>query len=112
MHPHCMSAKVRKRAQKTVQERISRFFFDQGSLPIAGRPALGVTLDKIMISRTALFFCLLATVFAGDWPQWRGPHRDGVGNTISEPKVWPEQLRLKWKVKVGEGHSTPLAAGG
>src|SRR3954454_1495083 len=65
-----------------------------------------------MISRTAVFFCLLAIAFAGDWPQWRGPHRDGVGNTIAEPKVWPEQLQLKWKVKVGEGHSTPLVSGG
>src|SRR5437899_1414269 len=62
--------------------------------------------------RTALAICLLAAASAEDWPQWRGPHRDGIGSAISEPKVWPEQLKLKWKVKVGEGHSSPVVAGG
>jgi outer membrane protein assembly factor BamB len=62
--------------------------------------------------RTAFFLCLLATVWADDWPQWRGPHRDGVAGAIAEPKVWPEQLKRKWVVKVGEGHSSPVVAGG
>jgi outer membrane protein assembly factor BamB len=65
-----------------------------------------------MIFRTALFLSLLAIAIAEDWPQWRGPHRDGIGSAITEPKVWPEQLKLKWKVKVGEGHSSPLVSGG
>ena len=66
-----------------------------------------------MIShRIALAACLLAIASAEDWPQWRGPHRDGIGSAITEPKAWPEQLKLKWKVKVGEGHSSPVVAGG
>lgn len=63
--------------------------------------------------------CALAAalVFAGlasaeDWPQWRGPNRDGVIKSFSEPKAWPEKLNLKWKVTVGEGHSSPVVAGG
>jgi outer membrane protein assembly factor BamB len=47
---------------------------------------------------------------AADWDEWRGPHRDGT--LIAEPKVWPEKLKLKWKVPVGEGHSSPILAGG
>jgi outer membrane protein assembly factor BamB len=35
-----------------------------------------------------------------------------VGAPIVEPKVWPEQLKRKWQVTVGEGHSTPIVAGG
>ena len=50
--------------------------------------------------------------WAGDWPQWRGPHRDGVAVGFAEPKAWPEKLTRKWKVTVGEGHSSPVVADG
>ena len=46
-----------------------------------------------------------------DWPQWRGPNRDGVVGSFTEPKAWPDQLKLKWKVKVGTGHSSPVVSG-
>ena len=46
-----------------------------------------------------------------DWPQWRGPNRDGVVGSFTEPKAWPAQLKLKWKVKVGTGHSSPVVSG-
>jgi len=60
-----------------------------------------------------VFILLLAlSLPAEDWPQWRGPHRDGVAAGFAEPKAWPEKLTLKWKVTVGEGHSSPVVAGG
>jgi outer membrane protein assembly factor BamB len=49
---------------------------------------------------------------AQDWPQWRGPNRDGVVAATAFPKTWPESLKLKWKVTVGVGHSSPVVAGG
>lgn len=49
---------------------------------------------------------------SGDWPQWRGPHRDGVVDRGSAPSSWPEQLKLRWKVTVGEGYASPIFAGG
>ena len=53
---------------------------------------------------------LLAGVLHGaDWPQWRGPNRDGV--VAAEPSTWPEKLNLKWKTAVGEGHASPILAG-
>ncbi|HYP12947.1 MAG TPA: PQQ-binding-like beta-propeller repeat protein, partial [Bryobacteraceae bacterium] len=42
-----------------------------------------------------------------DFPQWRGPNRDGVITGV-EVKNWPEKLSKKWSVKVGEGHSSPV----
>jgi outer membrane protein assembly factor BamB len=48
---------------------------------------------------------------AQDWPQWRGPKRDGVVVGFKEPAVWPAALKLKWRVSVGEGHSSPVVAG-
>jgi outer membrane protein assembly factor BamB len=60
--------------------------------------------------------CLLATVAtracADDWPQWRGPHRDGTVSSASEPAAWPERLQLRWKVAVGEGYASPILANG
>jgi outer membrane protein assembly factor BamB len=47
-----------------------------------------------------------------DWPQWRGPHRDGALSGGAGPASWPERLRLQWKVTVGGGHSSPIFAGG
>ncbi len=59
-------------------------------------------------------FLLLLTAFtlltASDWPEWRGPHRDGV--VSDEPKTWPEKLHLKWKTEVGIGHASPVMAAG
>lgn len=55
---------------------------------------------------------LAFSVPAEDWPQWRGPHRDGVAIGFPEPKAWPEKLTLKWKVAVGEGHASPVVADG
>jgi outer membrane protein assembly factor BamB len=58
----------------------------------------------------ALFFLTMAP--AQDWPQWRGPNRDGIAAGFAAPTAWPEKLRLKWKVQIGEGHSSPVVAGG
>ena len=51
------------------------------------------------------------SLWAEDWPQWRGPNRDGQIR-ITEPKTWPEKLTTRWKITVGEGYASPLLAGG
>jgi outer membrane protein assembly factor BamB len=53
---------------------------------------------------------LLATVTqAQDWPQWRGPNRDG--NVAVSTASWPKELQEEWKVTVGIGHSSPVVVG-
>lgn len=62
----------------------------------------------------SFFLFLLCTVpaLAQDWPQWRGPQRDGRGNAaIALPTSWPEQLQLQWEIVVGTGHASPLVVG-
>jgi len=49
---------------------------------------------------------------SAQWAQWRGPGRDGVVQGFEIPEVWPEQLNLIWKEKVGYGHASPVAEGG
>jgi len=55
---------------------------------------------------------LTSHLSAADWPQWRGPNRDGVAASFSVPAQWPERLTQRWKIAVGGGHSSPVLAGG
>ena len=48
---------------------------------------------------------------AQDWPQWRGPNRDGFVPSLDRGS-WPEKLVKKWQVTVGSGHSSPVVAAG
>jgi outer membrane protein assembly factor BamB len=48
---------------------------------------------------------------AQDWPQWRGPHRDGKATGFQAPPTWPNELTRKWSVKVGDGVATPALVG-
>lgn len=60
----------------------------------------------------AVLSIVLAPVAAGqDWPQWRGPNRDGQVTSFREPASWPSQLIARWKVDVGPGYATPLLVG-
>ena len=63
---------------------------------------------------TPVFLVLLltaSTARAQDWPQWRGPNRDGAVASFRAPASWPERLREKWKIDVGWGYATPLVVG-
>lgn len=50
-------------------------------------------------------------VRAQDWPQWRGPNRDGKVTGFNAPSTWPKELTRKWQVTVGTGDATPALAG-
>jgi len=63
-----------------------------------------------MPTRFLLFLAAFTLLTASDWPEWRGPHRDGV--VSEEPTTWPEKLNLKWKTEVGIGHASPVMAAG
>lgn len=49
---------------------------------------------------------------AVDFPQWRGPNRDGVVGSVKLPPAWPEKLTRKWRIVVGEGHASPVLSAG
>lgn len=54
---------------------------------------------------------LVASLTAQDWPQWRGPQRDGAVAGFREPAAWPQQLNRQWTLEVGLGYATPLVVG-
>lgn len=50
---------------------------------------------------------------ASDWPQWRGPERNGVSKEVGLLKEWPAGgPKLLWQVNdIGDGYSTPVVVG-
>ena len=60
-----------------------------------------------------LSLCAVLAASAADWPQWRGPARDGhaaPGTKLIEKL--PADPKILWRVKAGEGLASPVVAGG
>ena len=72
--------------------------------------------SKKVVKRCLVLVALVSlagTVRAGEsWPGWRGPGRDGVVPDLSLPHQWPERLERTWRVEVGLGYASPVAANG
>ncbi len=65
---------------------------------------------RVRVTVCAVLVCA-GTVIAQDWPQWRGPNRDGKAAGFTAPQKWPTELTSKWKTTVGAGDSTPALVG-
>lgn len=61
----------------------------------------------------ALAGSLCPTASGADWPQWRGPERNGISQETGLLKEWPKDgPRLLWqRSDVGYGYSTPSVVG-
>jgi outer membrane protein assembly factor BamB len=74
-----------------------------------------MSAHPVRTDRLVALMALLAVAVSGlaaDWPQWRGPNRDGVVHGVTVPKQWPRTLNEEWKTPVGEGYSSPVVADG
>jgi outer membrane protein assembly factor BamB len=67
-------------------------------------------LFKAILSISVAAVAAFQTVSAQDWPQWRGPNRDGLAGDFMAPAQWPEKLNLIWKTEVGSGYSSPVVS--
>ncbi len=68
-----------------------------------------------MISRLAFMLLLVAVrpmALGGDWPQWRGPNRDGVSAEIINTNWGAEGPRVIWRASVGTGFSSVAVSDG
>ncbi len=66
---------------------------------------------RLMVVSAGVILMAVAGVPAQDWPQWRGPNRDGKVTGFTAPQKWPEKLTQKWKMTVGQGDATPALVG-
>ena len=61
----------------------------------------------------AMLPLVAATARGDDWPQWRGPRRDGVWREGGLPQSLPEGgIAPAWRAEVGGGYGGPAVAGG
>ncbi len=59
-----------------------------------------------------LALALTASLFADDWPQWRGPSRDGVWKETGVLEAFDtDQLKPEWRAPVGAGYAGPTVSG-
>jgi outer membrane protein assembly factor BamB len=60
-----------------------------------------------------VWFASAAWTLGDDWPQWRGPNRDGVWREAGlVDKFADTQLKVRWRQPIGSGYSGPTVAGG
>lgn len=65
------------------------------------------------MGRFAMLVLLTVVAEAADWPQWRGPDRDGVWNETGIMESFPAGgLPVAWRVPVGRGRSSPVVVHG
>jgi outer membrane protein assembly factor BamB len=73
------------------------------------------TLATVCLCFSALSVTNSANIAASpsDWPQWRGPQRNGLSQESGLLKQWPAVgPRLLWQVNdIGDGYSTPAVVG-
>jgi len=70
-------------------------------------------MHRLLISALALVASMALFTRADDWPQWRGPHHNGV----SQEKDWLDHFPaqgppIAWKTTVGLGFSSIVVASG
>ena len=70
-------------------------------------------MKKIVLLLTCLVLCPSPGVHADDWPQWMGPQRDGIWRETGIIDKFPDGgPRIRWRVPVGAGYSSPTVAQG
>lgn len=75
-------------------------------------PALSVLLWAITATQSASA-ATVAPDPATDWPEWRGPTRDGIAAPGQAPPVeWSETDNILWRAQIpGAGHGSPIVVG-
>ena len=71
--------------------------------------------SRLLTTIATLCLCLstVSVTATSDWPQWRGPGRDGISRESGLLRQWPAQgPKLLWQVNdIGDGYSTPAVVG-
>jgi outer membrane protein assembly factor BamB len=73
--------------------------------------ALSLCFSAVSVTKPA--HTARATSTSADWPQWRGPDRDGISKESGLLKQWPAGgPKLLWQLNdIGDGYSGPSVVG-
>lgn len=81
---------------------------------ISGNIAPSFSMRRFAIAAAVYYSIALSfAATASDWPQWRGPSRDGISKEAGLLKEWPQEgPKLLWSISdIGTGYSTPAVVG-
>src|SRR5262245_30798569 len=86
-------------------------------MPFFATPQRGIRFSAMpcMALLAACILCgaLTTLAWAEDWPQWRGPKRDGAWTETGTLERFPaEGPKIRWRVPIGLGWSSPVVAQG
>jgi outer membrane protein assembly factor BamB len=74
-------------------------------------PAIFQGLARRLAALAVIVGASLTVTFAADWPEWRGPSRDGRSAETNLPTRWsPQGENLAWRIPIGS-RSAPVAFG-
>jgi outer membrane protein assembly factor BamB len=75
--------------------------------------AISIRISTPMKIAPLLLAAFATSIFAADWPAWRGPTGDGHATADQKlPVKWSETDNLIWKTAVrGRGHGSPIVVG-
>lgn len=80
---------------------------------ISEREPLENNMRRATPCSLAILLAVTLPAVADDWPQWRGPTRDGVWRETGLLEKFPsERMEPKWRVPIGPGYSGPTVADG
>lgn len=71
---------------------------------------LSSPLNRVLLATCVCLFP--ASQSLADWPDFRGPARDGVVRNLQLPKSWSAEENIRWRTEIpGEGWSSPIVIG-
>src|SRR5581483_10102813 len=80
--------------------------------PAAAAPTPGTDPMRFFPTVAALLLAAAAVMANDDWPQYRGPHGDGLSDSHGLPTHWSETEHVRWKTAVHDkGWSSPVVLG-
>jgi outer membrane protein assembly factor BamB len=78
-----------------------------------------MTVKNLMMSQCLVWAAALVCLAAGrpargdDWPNWRGPNRNGISKEKGWSTTWPaEGPKVLWKESIGTGFASMAVSGG
>lgn len=71
------------------------------------------SLARYLVAAAAVAWCSVTTAAAADWPEFRGPTRDGISTATNVPVEWSATENVAWKQPIpGTGWSSPVLVDG
>jgi outer membrane protein assembly factor BamB len=66
---------------------------------------------KLVVPALITLTTLPGLALGDDWPQWRGPHRDGVYREKGIVEQLPSRPNILWETPIGLGYAGPAVVG-